>query len=100
MNGSITANLERSAQAWPHRCAIQCGSERVTYAQLWERSLAVAGFLQQHGLTRGDRVALALANSPRWVEAYYGVLLAGGIAVLLNAAARARDFEVWLRHSG
>lgn len=49
------------------------------------------------GLGRGDRVAIALPNSVEFVAAYYGTLLAGGIAVLLNAAGRSRELAAWLK---
>jgi acyl-CoA synthetase (AMP-forming)/AMP-acid ligase II len=48
----------------------------------------------------GDRVALALENCPEYVEAYYGALAAGAVAVAVNPAARMRDLTCWVAHSG
>lgn len=100
MTDSVVSNLERAAALWPHRCAIRSGDDETPFATLWDRSRSMAGFLQANGLVPGDRVAILAAPSADWVAACYGIFLAGGIAVTLNAAARARDFETWLRHSG
>ena len=96
---SVVLNLERSAQRDPQRCAIQAGDHRVTYGELWRRTQALAGYLCAQGLRPGDRVALLLENSPDYVAALYGTLLSGGIAVTLNAAAKARELGAWLAHS-
>src|SRR6185503_3621015 len=46
---------------------------------------AFAGALQtKYGVTKGKRVALLLPNTPFYVVAYYGVLLAGGTVVNCN----------------
>jgi long-chain acyl-CoA synthetase len=95
---SIVYNLQRSAERFGERCAIQQGTDAVTYAQLWQQAVSFAGYLQSQGLNPGDRVALLSENSALAVSALYGTLLAGGIAVTLNAAARARDFAAWLKH--
>jgi long-chain acyl-CoA synthetase len=99
-SGSLIANLLRSAARFPERCAIQDGSQHWTYAQLLAGSRAVAAALRQRGMRDGDRAAIIMANSGEFVAAYYGTLMAGGIVVLLNPAAKARDFEAWLRDSG
>lgn len=97
---SIVVNLQRTAEMHPHRCALQVGEQEVTYAHLWQSSQRFAGYLQQQGLQPGDRVALLLNNSPEFVAALYGTLLAGGVAVTLNAAAKSREFASWIAHSG
>lgn len=97
---SIVWNLQRSAQRWPGRVAITAGANSVSYADLWNRVGSAARFLSRNGLTRGERVALVFENSIDYVVLYYGVLAAGGVAVALNAAAKARDHVSWLRHSG
>ncbi|HEX2493682.1 MAG TPA: AMP-binding protein, partial [Steroidobacter sp.] len=97
---SVVANLERSAARFPERCAVQRADVRVSFAALWQTAQHFAGYLQREGLHRGDRVALLLNNSADCIAAIYGTLLAGGIAVTLNAAAKSREFVSWLGHSG
>ena len=65
--------------------------QRWTYAQLWEDSGRVASLLQQLGLEKGDRVLLWGPNCPQWVLAFFGCMMAGGIAVPLDMRS-APDF--------
>jgi long-chain acyl-CoA synthetase len=97
---SLVANLQRSAARFPERCAIQDGSLRTSYGQLAASAAAVAQELRRRGLKAGDRAAVILGNSAEFVIAYYGVLMSGGIVVLLNSAAKSRDFSAWLQDSG
>ena len=98
--GTILDGLERNAGRFAERTALIHRDERVSYAQLWQRVTAVASFLRGQGLQPGDRVALILDSSPEYVAAYYGAMAAGCVAVPLNSAAKARDLDVWIKHSG
>ena len=60
------------------------GEERLTFAQVHEVAQRVARGLVAHGVKRGDRVGIAMRNSPAWIATYMGVLIAGGVATLLN----------------
>lgn len=96
---SIVDKLEQSARRFPDRIAIVQGAESVCYADLWQRVCRRAAWLCDEGLAPGDRVALILENSPEYVITYYATLAAGGVIVPLNAAAKSRDFGIWLAHS-
>ncbi|HEX8555680.1 MAG TPA: class I adenylate-forming enzyme family protein, partial [Sphingomonas sp.] len=60
------------------------GDERVTFAQAHAASLRVARALVAMGVERGDRVGIAMRNSPCWIILYMGIVTAGGVATLLN----------------
>jgi len=58
---------------------------KTTFGQLAKAISAFAGALQSdYGVTKGTRVALLLPNTPFYVVAYYGVLMAGGTVVNCN----------------
>src|SRR3984885_5535637 len=59
--------------------------ERVTYEAFARASLRIAALLAEYGLKKGDRVALVMRNLPEWPVVFMGALLAGAIAVPLNA---------------
>src|SRR5258708_569925 len=81
--------LRRQAAAMPQASAVEFPAHGVgfTYEELLDQALRVAGFLQRLGLMPGDRVAIMLANSPQWVLAWYGSLLAGMVDVGINPEA-------------
>jgi acyl-CoA synthetase (AMP-forming)/AMP-acid ligase II len=61
------------------------GDERLSFAQTYAAARKVAGGLVEgHGVRRGDRVGIAMRNAPAWIVTYMGVLMAGGVATLLN----------------
>ncbi|MGL4313827.1 MAG: class I adenylate-forming enzyme family protein [Sphingomonas sp.] len=61
------------------------GEERLTFAEVHDIALSVArALVAGYGVKPGDRVGIAMRNSPSWIALYMGVLLAGGVATLLN----------------
>ena len=98
MSATLVANLRSTAGRTPDQVALVKGARAVTYGALWSMACRFAGGLRTAGFAAGDRLALGLENSAEYVAAYYGTLLAGGIVVPLNVAAKARDFEFWLKH--
>ena len=52
------------------------------------------------GLVPGDRVAIALGNTPEFVTAYFGVLRAGLVALPVNTAYTPSEIEHVLSDSG
>ena len=69
----------------PNNVALDFLGGKTTFGELARMIRAFAGALQaDYGVTKGKRVALLLPNTPFYVVAYYGVLLAGGIVVNCN----------------
>ncbi len=95
---SIPARVAEVARRHPQRVAIVADGRRIRYAEFWDESRRFARGLRARGLRPGERVAILLPNRIEAAVACYGCWLAGGIAAPLNAQARARDFEAWLRH--
>jgi len=85
---SVGQLLENSEQEHSPRLALKMRSglrlEKYTYHQLWEQAQCMAGLLHDRGVEKGDRVLLWAPNSPRWVIAYLGALLGGGVVVPLD----------------
>ncbi len=98
MSKTLVHLFSNSATLTPEAEALVCGDRRVSYDELWADTCRFAAFLKEHGLKAQDRVALLIENSPEYVAAYYGTLAAGGVAVGLNIAGRARDLLNWLDH--
>jgi acyl-CoA synthetase (AMP-forming)/AMP-acid ligase II len=73
----------------PHHEAVVDEVERRTYAQLLDESLRFARALQDAGLERGDRVAIALDNTVSCAVAILGSLLAGGVVTPVSPQTKA-----------
>lgn len=99
MQNTLVQSLSDSVQRSPDKDAIVYGDQRMTYSELWNKSCGLAHYLVDNGLKTGDRVALLIENSPEYVASYYAILMAGGVVVGLNTAAKARDLSNWIVHS-
>lgn len=95
---SVPARVAAVAERHPERVAIVADDRRIRYREFWNEAQSFAHALRARGLQPGERVAILLPNRIEAAVACYGCWLAGGIAAPLNAQARARDFEAWLRH--
>lgn len=61
------------------------GEERLSFAETFSRARDVAAALVDgFGIKPGDRVGIAMRNAPSWIVTYMGVLMAGGVATLIN----------------
>jgi acyl-CoA synthetase (AMP-forming)/AMP-acid ligase II len=82
---SVVAMLRATVENWPNaEAVVEVGGGRLTYRELWDRSAQVAGGLRESGIGRGDRVAIRLANGVNWCLAFFGIQMAGAIAVPVN----------------
>lgn len=72
--------------------AIECGEERVSYAQLAERVNRFGHALRcRLGVEPGQRVALILQDGPAFAYSFFGAIKAGVVPVPLNTMWRAGD---------
>ena len=92
--------LINAAKNYPDKIAIHFMGKEMTYKKLYEESLVFAGYLQDLGISKGDRVAIMLPNTPQSVVAYYAILMAGGIVVQTNPLYTERELEYQMKDSG
>lgn len=76
--------LKAQALRYPEKHAVIFGHRRLAYQELDQHSDRFASSLRARGLRDGDRVLFLLNNSIAFVEAFFGVLKAGGIVVPVN----------------
>ena len=75
--------------------------ERLTYAEHFRRVAALAEHLiGDCGVTKGDRVAIAMRNYPEWSIAFWATAAIGAVAVPLNAWWTGGELEYGLVDSG
>ena len=71
-----------------------------SYAELWDRSNAVARSLVACGIGKGERVGVLMTNRPEFLSAVFGTLLAGGVAAVLSTFSTPTELEHLLQASG
>ncbi|MFI8344815.1 amino acid adenylation domain-containing protein [Streptomyces sp. NPDC085639] len=83
---ALPALVARHAELTPDALAVVDGDTTLTYGRLQRAGRALAAHLREHGVARGDRVALLTARSPRTIVAQLGLWLAGAVCVPLDPA--------------
>ncbi|THF77999.1 AMP-binding protein [Cohnella fermenti] len=83
-DGNAANLLVRAARERPSDPAYSFEGRTCSYARLLGRCFRFANGLRSIGVKRGERVAIYLPTVPAAIEAYYGVLLAGGVAVPIH----------------
>ena len=77
------------------------GDRRVSYGEFASLCWGTAENLQRdHGLEKGDRIAILSYNCPDWLIALFGATSAGGIGVGLNGWWATEELEYGLNDSG
>ncbi|MCX8118204.1 MAG: long-chain-fatty-acid--CoA ligase [Desulfobacterota bacterium] len=91
--------LALTARKFPHRIALICGEERVTYQAYEDRVHRLAHGLLRIGLRKGDRVAVLLYNSIPMVEIFFACASTGGVFTPINFRFTAEEVFYILDHS-
>jgi fatty-acyl-CoA synthase len=97
---SVSYNLEVSATRFGAKPCLLFYGTSITYSQLRSEVNRLAGWLQQQGVRKGDRVLLNLQNSPQFVIAYYAILRVDAVVVPVNPMNRTHEFQHILVDSG
>lgn len=72
------------AEQHPQRCAFICGEQRLSFAELDERSTRLASALRDQGVKRGDNVGLQLYNSAAYLESFFACCKIGAVPANVN----------------
>ena len=93
--------LDRARKYYGEKEAvITTTGERHTYADLGDRADRFSAVLQDHGVEKGDRVAVLDPNTHYHLEAAYGSMQIGAIHTPLNYRLVPDDFEYILNDAG
>ena len=84
----------------PNKTAIVSSLGVQTYAQLWSRVCRLSSALAGLGVRPGDRIAMLMQNSSRYIEIYQAAALMGIAVVPLNFRFVASEIEYIVNHAG
>lgn len=73
--------------------------ERYSYADVHAQVRKLAAHLVANGVTRGERVAIAMRNYPEWVVGYWATVSIGAAVVGMNAWWTSPEMEYALKDS-
>jgi long-chain acyl-CoA synthetase len=79
-----------------HRDAVflVSGAERLTFGEVYAAAERTArALVGGYKIAKGDRVGIAMRNSPSWIVLYMGIIMADGVATLLNGWWQAEELE-------
>ena len=85
---TIPETFLAAVQEYPDNLIFQYhrdGWRTLTYRDFSAQVRAIASHLAAAGIKKGDRVAMLSENRPEWCAAYLAILMAGGVAVPLDA---------------
>jgi long-chain acyl-CoA synthetase len=97
---NLSLFLIESADMYPGAVALRCEEASTTYSELADRAARFAAYLRAHDVQPGDRVGIMLGNRPEFAAAFYGILHAGAIAVLLDPQQSGREVQMALMNTG
>ena len=90
--------LRRAAQIYPHKPAVIYADRELSWLEVWQRSVAVAGALKARGVGKGDTVAILSANIPEMFEAHFAVPMCGAVLNAINMRLDAPTVQFILEH--
>jgi long-chain acyl-CoA synthetase len=99
----LTHKLAEIVRGAPEKVAILSREgdsvQTFTYGQIFEACQRLAGGLLKMGVKKGDRLAIMLENRPEWPICYFGLLMAGAVAVPLDLQSRPGQIEYMLKQT-
>lgn len=96
---SVLEFRDRAAAYFAGRVGVVDGDRQFSYREYAERTHRLAGALRGLGVAPGDRVSFLTYNTHQLLEAYYGVLEAGGVLNPINIRLTPDDIAFILDHS-
>jgi O-succinylbenzoic acid--CoA ligase len=97
---SVYGLLEAAVARRPDGDAVICSSARLTWRQLSAQVDALAAGLAQHGIGRGDRVALLLGNRIEFVVATFALARLAAVVVPLSIRSQQPEVVYALENCG
>jgi len=85
--------LQRAATLYPDHTALVCLDQKISYKDLYHRSVLLSKKLIARGVKPKDRVLILFQNSLEFYVAYFGVLQAGAVVAPLNIFLKERELN-------
>lgn len=97
---TVPALISARAEALGDQIAVSFEGDPCSFAELDRRAARVQGWLEAHGIEKGERIAVLMRNSLEFFPAWLGVARAGAVSVPINTAMVGEALSYTLTHSG
>ncbi|MGC8579112.1 MAG: AMP-binding protein [bacterium] len=91
--------LHEKAQQHGDRIFLSFYGQTFTYSQMDNNANRIANYLLSIGAGRGEALGIMMANSPRWLDVFFGTQRIGMCAVPINIALKGDQLTHILNHS-
>ncbi|QQK80484.1 AMP-binding protein [Salicibibacter cibi] len=91
--------LIQNAIDHPNKTAYNFYGNEISWEQLVAQTRRLAHFLQNKGITKGDKVALYMQNCPQYLLSHYAIQMLGGTVVPLNPMYKASELEYFINEA-
>lgn len=85
--------VEKNAETNPNAVAYNYYGNGITWEQVNDAVNRIGQFLINQGITKGDKVALYLQNSPQYIIGYYAIQRVGAVVVPLNPMLKEAELQ-------
>ena len=97
---SLADLVVEQAERYGSHPAVIAGDRVLSYAELADRAARVAGALRARAIGRGDTVGLLVNNRAEWVEAFFGVMIAGATVAAFSTWSTQDELDWLIADSG
>jgi benzoate-CoA ligase family protein len=87
------------AEGRDDKIAYECGDERVTYRQLFQRVNRAGNALRNLGVRQEERVGLLLLDTPEFPYCFFGAIKIGAVPIPINTLLKPSEYEYILNDS-
>ena len=97
---SVAEAFDQATERAPERAAVVFYGRSITYRELRDATDRLACALADLGVSKGDRVALYLLNSPQFIIAYFAALKCGATVTPISPVYTSHEVRYQLEDSG
>lgn len=97
--GSFSEMVERAANRYPNIIAYEFMGKKVKYKIFKRQILETAYALINLGIKKGDRVTIAMPNSPQGIMMFYALNKIGAVANMIHPLSSEGEIEFYLNFS-
>lgn len=96
---TLGSQAKKVIRAYPNKIAVKFQNQEITFSQLYERAMAIAVYLKNKGLKKGDRFGILMSNRLECIELDLATAFGGFVKVPLNFKLHPKEHEYMVRNA-